>query len=86
MNLELVEGISYEYLIILYLLFIRSNDIERGESKGNRVSDDLENKYGKLYEDTVVNPFAIFNRKERYVLSFVIRCFSALHVLIGGQV
>ena len=41
--------------------------IERGENKNNRVvSDDLENKYGKLYEDTVVNPFAIFNRKERY--------------------
>eukprot|EP00026_Physarum_polycephalum_P004196 Phypoly_transcript_04213.p1 GENE.Phypoly_transcript_04213~~Phypoly_transcript_04213.p1 ORF type:complete len:467 (+),score=45.30 Phypoly_transcript_04213:784-2184(+) len=43
-----------------------TNDIERGDTKGNHMNDDLENKYGKLYEDTVVNPFAIFNRKERY--------------------
>jgi homeobox protein cut-like len=43
-----------------------AHDLEKGGKQGGGLGDELEGKYGKLYEDTVVNPFAIFNRKERY--------------------
>jgi hypothetical protein len=80
-------GRGYPNLFFSMLHFInfnyRSSDIERGENKGPRVSDDLENKYGKLYEDTVVNPFAIFNRKERSLSIYYCHYFF---VLIIGQV
>jgi len=44
----------------------RHHDLEKGKHGGGGLGDELEGKYGKMYEDTVVNPFAIFNRKERY--------------------
>lgn len=60
-NVKLYEKIRY---LQSYTGSTRVIDVEKG--KGHGLGDDLEGKYGKLYEDTVVNPFAIFNRKERY--------------------
>jgi len=57
---------------------LRTSDIESANP-----SDELEARYSKLYEDTV-NPFVIFNRKEKY------RRYKELNtaekvVLNGGQ-
>mmetsp|Transcript_14221 Transcript_14221/g.19818 ORF Transcript_14221/g.19818 Transcript_14221/m.19818 type:complete len:656 (-) Transcript_14221:1343-3310(-) len=56
-NIKLYEKTRY---LQSYGSLSNKHDIE-----ANRTDTDLENKYSQLYEDTV-NPFVIFNRKERY--------------------
>jgi len=55
------------YEKIKYLQSYGSSQFERHKSVDLEASkiDELENKYSKLYEDSV-NPFVIFNRKEKY--------------------
>jgi len=58
-NIKLYEKIKY---LQSYGSFSqgRGSDLE-----ANRREDELDTKYSKLYEDSV-NPFLIFNRKEKY--------------------
>jgi len=57
-NLKLYEKIKY---LQSYGSKTNSEDIEAA----NHVDDTVEQKYSHMYEESV-NPFAIFNRKERY--------------------
>ncbi|GAM23932.1 hypothetical protein SAMD00019534_071070 [Acytostelium subglobosum LB1] len=43
----------------------RNYDMERGGTTASTSNNDTEEKYGKLYEDSI-NPFLSFNKKEKY--------------------
>jgi len=61
-NIKLYEKIKYLQSYGNKVL-TKADDIESNNHAKD--SDELEAKYSSLYEDTV-NPFVIFNRKERY--------------------
>jgi len=61
-NIKLYEKIKY---LQSYGSISQGRGIAVADVEANKKDDELDSKYSKLYEDSV-NPFLIFNRKEKY--------------------